>query len=65
MLKVVVIKHCSAGNEVAGEVWRETKIFSPDTTAREILKWAQGRDTIYPAKQHIEITVTDEEDRKG
>jgi len=56
--KIIAIKHCSAGNTTVGDMWRETKIFDPDTPVSEIIKWASD-GYLVPLHSHLEITVAD------
>lgn len=39
---VVAIQECSAGNEVAGSDWVETKIFTDGVSVGEVIKWSQS-----------------------
>lgn len=41
---VVVIAEKSAGNEVVGDMWLETAIFSSETSAETILRWAAAKN---------------------
>ena len=58
-MKVIAIKHCSAGNESVGEMWKETAIFDFDAPIRKVLDWAKI-STEHQSKVCLEITVGDE-----
>jgi len=51
----VIIIDKSAGNEVVGEMWQETKIFNGDATLDEVMDWALGMYDEYSSKK---ITIT-------
>lgn len=53
---VIAIKDMSAGNEVTGESWQETKIFKSDEPIENILQWAMDSYNTYSRKR-ITITV--------
>ena len=59
-MKIVAISYRSAGNESVGDMWRETKIFEPETPVIEIFKWASGDFEVKNYKGHLEITIANE-----
>lgn len=56
-MKIIAIAYKSAGNESVGDMWRETKIFEPETPLVEIFKWASNNPDVKNYKGHIEITI--------
>jgi len=40
--RVIATKERSAGNETVGDIWNETKTFSPETPISKIIKWADN-----------------------
>ncbi len=54
-MKIVAIRECSAGNDSVGEMWKETKIFDPDTPLSEVVSWI-GQET----GRNIILTIADE-----
>ena len=59
-MKIVAIVYRSAGNESVGDMWRETKIFEPETPVVEIFKWASQDFAVESYKGHLEITIAQE-----
>lgn len=59
-LEFVAILDQSTGNDVAGESWQETKVFSWKATLGDVMSWASKRhgdgDPEY-FKGHLSITV--------
>jgi len=51
-MQVVVIKDMSAGNDTVGDMWKETKICSGETTLLEVMQWAG-------TKKQVTVTVPD------
>lgn len=41
MMQYVVIVDRSAGNESVGEMWKETRVFGPESTLAEAMAWAE------------------------
>jgi len=39
-MKIVAIKDMSVGNETVGDMWKETKLFPPDTPIIDVLRWS-------------------------
>jgi len=56
-MNIVAIAYKSAGNESVGDMWRETKIFTPETPVIEIFKWASNSSDVKSHKGHLEITI--------
>lgn len=40
--QIVIVKEMSAGNESIGTEWLESKIFSEDSTLRDVLQWKKS-----------------------
>jgi len=38
-MRVIAIKDMSAGNAEVGDMWKETKIFTGQTTLLEVMQW--------------------------
>jgi hypothetical protein len=55
--KVVVIKDMSAGNDVTGEAWQETKIFDKMEPIKNILLWAFP-EMEFEGKSRKRVTIT-------
>lgn len=55
----VVIRDRWDGNDAAGLMWQETKIFHKTTTIEEVMRWATGRREAYMSQQRITITIPD------
>lgn len=65
-MKIIAIKHCSAGNESIGNMWKETKIFEEHNTLKDVLDW--GMDSHEKRKGYLvttlELSVAHEEARE-
>ena len=65
-MKIVAIKAMSAGNDRVGEMWEETKIFSPSDTLQQVVDWAGIRTGRFEGKEYRHlpncvITIASEE----
>jgi hypothetical protein len=65
--KAVVIKHCSAGNDAVGEMWKETKIFELSDSIEKVFNWASNK---YDYKNNgykgcLELTITKVEEAES
>lgn len=62
-MKIIAIKHCGTGNDSVGRMWKETKIFDPETPVSEIIKWVTYDNKVKPFNTHLELTVAEEEEQ--
>jgi len=46
-MKYVVMLDRSAGNEVTGEAWTETKVFPETATLAEVEQWIRATSNLY------------------
>ena len=59
-MKIVAILHRSAGNDVVGDIWKETKVFDVDvSTIKDILNWVDSKNNGL-LTMHLEITIAQE-----
>jgi len=61
MFRIVAIKDMSAGNETVGEMWMETKIFSPENTIKDVMDWAGSRGR----NDNVTLTTAKEDNQEG
>ena len=54
-MTIIAIKKMSAGDGVIGNMWSETKIFTPETTLKEIMEWNENCTT-----RNIILSIADE-----
>ena len=59
MTTYVVIRDMSAGNESVGEMWKETKVFSSESTIEEVMEWATD-GTDYHSTRNVVLTKAHE-----
>ena len=57
MEKIIAIKEMSAGNDTIGEMWKETKIFSPTDTLKDVMNWTKSRG----GNDNIILTIAKED----
>ena len=57
-MKIVAMIERSAGNEVAGETWTETAIFSSEEMVSNVIAWAAGRKNMSTDDKRINITLS-------
>ena len=57
MEKIIAIKEMSAGNDTIGEMWKETKIFSPTDTLKDVMNWTRSRG----GNDNIILTIAKED----
>jgi len=64
-MQIVAIVHRSAGNEVVGDMWHETKIFHGHTPIVDVLEWASKGQKLIPSNiPDIFLTLADEKERE-
>ena len=60
-MKIIAILHRSAGNDVVGDMWKETKVFDVETsTIKDIIKWVEDKNNGLRT-MHLEITLAQED----
>jgi len=57
MEKIIAIKEMSAGNDTIGEMWKETKIFRPTDTLKDVMNWTRSRG----GNDNIILTIAKED----
>ncbi len=54
-MKIIAIKDMSAGNEVSGTAWKETKIFDSLDSIANVMNWVGTNKT------NVVLTIADED----
>ena len=45
-MRVIAIKDMSNGNELVGDMWKETKIFTGQSTLLEVMQWVGAKKSV-------------------
>lgn len=57
MKNIIVIKEMSAGNEMVGDMWKETKSFKENDPISKVIDWAFGEGNSFTRRRNVILTI--------